>query len=91
MKFRADLHIMVHHAASPAPSWVVRHHVPAAIHSVALVNQGAYLVCGDASGRVSVTSMSDYRPRVFWKAHEDALLRADAWGGYLVTYVGALC
>lgn len=76
---------MVHYAVPPAPRWVVRHHAPSAIHSVAFANHGAFVVGGDALGRVSVTSTTDYRPRVFWQAHAEAILRADAWGGYLVT------
>ena len=76
---------MVHHAASPVPCWILRQHAPNAIHSTAFVNSGTYLICGDAIGYVSVSSMLDYRPRIMWKAHDDAILRADAWNGYLVT------
>jgi len=43
-------------------------------------------VAGDADGRVSVTTLSTYRPIVFWQAHQGAVLRADAWSGYLVTH-----
>ncbi|KAL4400803.1 hypothetical protein ACI68E_002123 [Malassezia pachydermatis] len=70
-----------------SPTWIVRHHAPVAIHAVALVNDGKDLIVGDAKGRISVTSMSNFRPHVFWQAHQDTILRADAWYGFLVTYV----
>lgn len=73
--------------ATRAPRWVVRHHAPAAVHSVSFANGGMYLIAGDAKGRVSVTHTTDYRPRLFWDAHKEAILRADAWNGYMVTYV----
>ena len=72
--------------ASPTPEWIVRHHAPIPVHTVALVNHGHLLVAGDADGRVSVTTLSTYRPIVFWQAHQGAVLRADAWSGYLVTH-----
>ena len=71
---------------SPTPAWIVRHHAPIPVHTVALVNHGHMLVAGDAEGRVSVTTLSTYRPIVFWQAHRGAVLRADAWSGYLVTH-----
>ena len=64
----------------------MRHHAPIPVHTVALVNHGHLLVAGDADGRVSVTTLSTYRPIVFWQAHQGAVLRADAWSGYLVTH-----
>lgn len=72
--------------ASPAPTWIVRHHAPIPVHTVALINQGNLLVAGDAEGRVSVTTLLTYRPIVFWQAHKGAVLRADAWSGFLVTH-----
>lgn len=69
------------------PAWIVRHHAPVAVHTVAFANGAEFLIAGDADGRVSVTSMATYRPIVFWSAHADTVLRADAWGGYLVTCV----
>lgn len=76
--------------APPAPVWVLRHHAPSPVHSVALVNRGELLVIGDARGRVSVVQLSTYRPLVYWDAHSDAVLRADAWHGLLVTCVDVL-
>lgn len=70
----------------PTPFWVLRHHAPAPVHWVAFANNGRLLIAGDAEGRVSVSSLSDFRPRLFWKAHSDTVLRADAWAGFLVTH-----
>lgn len=69
------------------PAWIVRHHAPAPVHTVAISNNGDLLLAGDSQGLVSVTHLSYYRPLVFWKAHKDTVLRVDAWAGYLVTYV----
>lgn len=70
----------------PVPFWVLRHHSPTSVHSVAFANGGRLLIAGDADGRVSVTSLENYRPIVFWKAHQDSLLRADAWDNLIVTH-----
>ncbi|WFD34411.1 Astra associated protein 1 Asa1 [Malassezia cuniculi] len=73
-------------AAALAPRWVLRHHAPTPVHSVAFANGNSYVIAGDAKGRVSVTSTADYRPRLFWNAHTDTVLRAGAWDGYIVTH-----
>lgn len=73
--------------ASPSPAWIVRHHAPSPIHTLAFANRGQDLIAGDARGRVSITIMSTYRPYIFFQPHQEAILRADVWSGFLVTYV----
>lgn len=78
--------VLLHMRAAPTPRWVLRHHAPTAVHTVAFTNGHEYVIAGDAKGRVSVTSTTDYRPRLFWNAHSDTILRAGAWSGYIVTH-----
>ncbi|PKI85258.1 Asa1p [Malassezia vespertilionis] len=77
---------VAHRHETPVPFWVLRHHTPSPVNSVSFANNNTLLVAGDAQGRVSVSSMVDYRPQFFWDAHKDSILRADAWEGYLVTH-----
>lgn len=84
--FDLSSHLHMRVDAVPTPFWVLRHHAPAPVHWVGFANDGRLLIAGDAEGRVSVTSLADYRPRLFWKAHSDTVLRADAWAGFLVTH-----
>ncbi|WFD26736.1 Astra associated protein 1 Asa1 [Malassezia nana] len=72
--------------AAPTPSWIVRHHAPSPIHALAFANQGQDLIAGDAQGRVSISSLSSYRPHIFFSPHREAILRADVWSGFLVTH-----
>lgn len=67
------------------PKWVLRQHMPNAVHDVSWYaphragEPGAepadlWLAAGDASGQVSITWLPTYRPRALWKAHDDAVL-----------------
>lgn len=67
--------------AAAAPVWILRHHAPSAIHHIRLIRNSPcseiFLAAGDSEGRVSLTSLNDYRPRHFWKAHRESILGLD--------------
>lgn len=75
---------------SEAPIWILRHHAPIPILAVRLISIQAthnsgfspfiehqYILAGDESGRVSITSLRDVRPHLFWKAHDGSVLGID--------------
>lgn len=62
-----------------SPFWILRHHVPNAIHQVRAIksDNGVLIAAGDSHGRISLTSLRDYRPRYFWNAHKESILGID--------------
>ncbi|PWN51452.1 WD40 repeat-like protein [Violaceomyces palustris] len=68
------------------PLWILRFHSPSPVHSVSLGSKHGLISCGDAQGRVSLTSISDYRPRFFWKAHNESILSAEIKDRFIITH-----
>ncbi|KAH8809038.1 WD repeat domain-containing protein [Xylogone sp. PMI_703] len=65
---------------SPAqPTYILRGHA-AQIHSTEFIRSNSRLVTGDSEGWVVIWSLEIKRPVAVWKAHEGAILGADAWG-----------
>lgn len=66
-----------------SPTWILRHHAPSAIHYLRVIKSdqigrgGLLVATGDSDGRFSLTSLSDYRQRYFWKAHSESILGVD--------------
>lgn len=71
--------------ASEKPYWILRHHSPSSVHHVTAHPNGQLIAAGDAQGKVSVTSLADFRPRVFWKAHDDSILGVKLIDDYCLT------
>jgi hypothetical protein len=69
--------------AAESPYWILRHHAPSSIHQLRLIRPsnassvGLLLAAGDSQGRISLTSLRDYRPRYFWEAHKESILGVD--------------
>lgn len=66
-------------ALPESPFWILRHHAPDAIHQLRAIksDSGLFLAAGDSQGRISLTSLRDYRPRYFWNAHKESILGID--------------
>jgi hypothetical protein len=66
-----------------SPIWILRHHAPNSIHQLRLIRPrnassiGLLLAAGDSQGRISLTSLRDYRPRYYWDAHKESILGVD--------------
>jgi hypothetical protein len=71
---------MANHGIPDSPIWILRHHAPSAIHHLRIIQSETgepLAVSGDSDGRFSLTSLLDYRPRFFWKAHKESILGVD--------------
>ncbi|KAF8704698.1 WD40 repeat-like protein, partial [Rhizoctonia solani] len=69
----------------PSPFKVLRIH-NAQINTLHFSNENEYLVAGDSSGRVSITSTRTFRPIADWNAHADSVLGVQEWGGMILTH-----
>ncbi|KAH6676322.1 WD40-repeat-containing domain protein [Halenospora varia] len=70
---------MASQEAPPQPAYILRGH-GAQVHSTAFIRGNSRLVTGDAEGWIVVWSLEIKRPVAVWRAHEGAILGADAWG-----------
>lgn len=70
---------MASQEAPPQPAYILRGH-GAQVHSTAFIRGNNRLVTGDAEGWIVVWSLEIKRPVAVWRAHEGAILGADAWG-----------
>ncbi|KAH8678641.1 WD repeat-containing protein [Tricladium varicosporioides] len=70
---------MASQEAPPQPAYILRGH-GAQVHSTAFIRSNSRLVTGDADGWIVVWSLEIKRPVAVWRAHEGAILGADAWG-----------
>ncbi|KAH8593499.1 WD domain-containing protein [Bisporella sp. PMI_857] len=61
------------------PAYILRGHA-AQIHSTSFIRGNSQLVSGDADGWIIIWSIAIKRPVAVWKAHEGAILGAQAWG-----------
>jgi len=72
----------------PTPLWILRHHSPSSITSIDFATHSPFnsrshqrsrrrkekfVISSDSAGRISITSLNDYRPVAFWKAHGKSL------------------
>ncbi|UZJ55940.1 hypothetical protein CBS101457_005260 [Exobasidium rhododendri] len=75
-------------AIPDSPIWILRHHAPNAIHHLRMIQSSTQkkgasgfgevsVAAGDSNGQFSLTSLSDYRQRYFWKAHKESILGVD--------------
>ncbi|KAF8751651.1 WD40 repeat-like protein [Rhizoctonia solani] len=71
--------------APPSPFKVLRIH-NVQINTLHFSNENEYLVAGDSSGRVSITSTRTFRPIADWNAHTDSVLGVQEWGGMILTH-----
>jgi len=61
------------------PAYILRGHA-SQIHSTSFIRSKTQLVTGDAEGWIVVWSLAIKRPVAVWRAHEGAILGAQAWG-----------
>ncbi|CAE6457174.1 unnamed protein product [Rhizoctonia solani] len=73
------------HKPPPSPFKVLRTH-NVQINTLDFFHNNEYLVVGDSSGRVSITSTRTFRPVADWNAHTDSVLGVQEWGGKIITH-----
>ncbi|UTT94259.1 hypothetical protein NDA17_006203 [Ustilago hordei] len=56
------------------PYWIIRHHGSTAIRSLSSHPSLNMLAAGDDCGLVSLSDLTNFRPRFKWKAHTDSIL-----------------
>ncbi|EUC57621.1 WD-40 repeat protein laccaria bicolor-like protein, putative [Rhizoctonia solani AG-3 Rhs1AP] len=69
----------------PSPFKVLRTH-GVQINTIYFSHDNEFLVIGDSSGRVSITSTRTFRPVADWNAHTDSVLGAQEWDGQIITH-----
>ncbi|KAG8743216.1 ASTRA complex subunit [Ceratobasidium sp. 428] len=69
----------------PPPFRVLRAHT-VQINSLQFTSDNEYLIAGDSSGRVTVTSTRTWRPVADWVAHTDSVLGVQEWEGQIITH-----
>ncbi|KAG9086569.1 ASTRA complex subunit [Ceratobasidium sp. 370] len=69
----------------PPPFRILRTHT-VQINTLQFTPDNEYLVAGDSSGRVTVTSTRTWRPVADWAAHTDSVLGVQEWEDQLITH-----
>lgn len=64
---------------APSPKNILRGHKDA-VHAATFLRQNERLATGDADGYVVLWDLVIMRPRVVWRAHENAILGIRGWG-----------
>ncbi|KAK7222070.1 hypothetical protein V2G26_010073 [Clonostachys chloroleuca] len=63
----------------PTPKNILRGH-KAQVHAAAFLRHNSRLATGDADGFVVLWDLTIMRPKVVWRAHENAILGIRSWG-----------
>ncbi|KAG8711113.1 ASTRA complex subunit [Ceratobasidium sp. 394] len=69
----------------PPPFRILRAHT-VQINTLQFTLDNEYLIAGDSSGRVTVTSTRTWRPVADWAAHTDSVLGVQEWEGQIITH-----
>ncbi|KAG8747319.1 ASTRA complex subunit [Ceratobasidium sp. 414] len=69
----------------PPPFRVLRAHT-VQINTLQFTLDNEYLITGDSSGRVTVTSTRTWRPVADWAAHTDSVLGVQEWEDQVITH-----
>ncbi|QRV75179.1 WD40 repeat protein [Ceratobasidium sp. AG-Ba] len=69
----------------PPPFRTLRTHT-AQINTLQFASDNEYIIAGDASGRVTVTSTRTWRPVADWTPHTDSVLGVQEWEDKIITH-----